>query len=54
MEDFGMETQLLTNTEILEIGEKTEKWRQVGHLPNPLQGLRGVSLDNNILMTGIV
>ena len=52
LEDFGIDANMLTTTEKLEIGKKTKKWKQVGHLPNALQGLRGVSLNNKIFMTG--
>ena len=52
VEDYDLNTNVLTTTEILEIGKKTKNWKQVGHLPNALQGLRGVSLNNKIFMTG--
>lgn len=41
----------LVSTEVLVAGESS--WRQVGDLPTvPILGLRGVSINNNILMTG--
>merc|ERR1712227_956444 len=41
----------LLSTEILTSGENS--WRQVGDLPTvPIKGLRGVSFNNNIIMTG--
>ena len=41
----------LVSTEILTSDEKS--WRQVGDLPTvPIDRLRGVSFNNNIIMTG--
>ena len=41
----------LVSTEILSSG--SDAWRQVGDLPTgPISGLRGVSLNNKIIMTG--
>merc|ERR1712227_42609 len=41
----------LVSTEILTSDENP--WRQVGDLPTvPIDGLRGVSFNNNIIMTG--
>ena len=40
-------------TEIFTSDENS--WRQVGDLPTvPIDGLRGVSFNNNIIMTGII
>ena len=43
-----------------ETGESTEiyteggkRWKIVGPLPKPAYGIRGVSLENKIIMTGI-
>ena len=42
----------LVSTEIFTSDENS--WRQVGDLPTvPIDGLRGVSFNNNIIMTGI-
>ena len=41
----------LVPTEVLIDGENT--WRKVGDLPTvPINGLQGVSINNNIIMTG--
>ena len=40
----------LSSTEILTHGDS--KWTDVGPLPFALFGLKGVSLNNNIIMTG--
>ena len=38
------------STEILTEGHK--KWKVIGTLPTPMHGVRGVSFDNRILLTG--
>ena len=40
----------LSSTELLPKGQDT--WLLAGELPSPLTGLRGLNLDNKILMTG--
>ena len=40
----------LSSTEILTEG--FSRWKEVGPLPYGLQGLRGVSVNNRIFMTG--
>ena len=40
----------LSSTEILTEG--SQSWRIVGPLPNAVSGLRGVSINNRIIMTG--
>ena len=41
----------LVSTEVLIVGSGS--WRQVGDLPTvPIRGLQGVSINNNIIMTG--
>ena len=41
----------LVSTEVLVAGSSS--WRQVGDLPTvPIRGLQGVSINNNIIMTG--
>ena len=41
----------LVSTEVLTAGENT--WRKVGDLPTvPINGLQGVPINNNIIMTG--
>ena len=42
----------LSSTETLL--DESGGWREVGHLPSAMGALRGVSLNNNILMTGKV
>ena len=37
------------STEILEDGE----WREVGELPMPMADLRGVTLQDTVIMTGM-
>ena len=37
-------------TETLKTG--TDAWTEVGNLPVPMRGLRGVSFNNKIIMTG--
>ena len=37
------------STEILEDGE----WREVGELPMPMADLRGVTLQDTVIMTGL-
>ena len=37
-------------TETLKTG--TDAWTEVGSLPVPMRGLRGVSFNNKIIMTG--
>ena len=37
------------STEILEDGE----WREVGELPVPMADLRGVTLQDTVIMTGL-
>ena len=41
---------LISSTEILTEG--SSRWNEVGPLPSGVWGLRGVSLDNRIIMTG--
>ena len=43
-------TNKLVSTEILTGG--SQSWRIVGPLPYAVHGLRGVSFDNKIIMTG--
>ena len=43
---------LFSSTEILTEG--SSRWIEVGSLPSGMWGLRGVSLDNRIIMTGII
>ena len=38
-------------TETLKTG--TDAWTEVGSLPVPMRGLRGVSFDNKIIVTGL-
>ena len=40
----------LSSTEILHHGQ--HKWHTAAELPHSLTGLRGINLDNKILMTG--
>ena len=42
---------ILSSTEIFTEG--SQLWGQVGPLPSPSSYLAGVSVDNNIIMTGI-
>ena len=47
----GYGSSNLVSTEVLVSGSGS--WRQVGDLPTvPINGLRGVSINNNIIMTG--
>ena len=46
----GWDSSYLSSTEILVDGAVT--WTEVGELPVSMYGLRGVSLNNKILMTG--
>ena len=48
------ETDFLSSTEILYNGDPAWTTGGLGHLPQPATGLRGVSIDNNILVTGRV
>jgi len=41
----------LATTETLADGN--DAWIEVGSLPVPMRGLRGVSFDNKIIMTGL-
>ena len=41
-----------STTEILEFGKKEILWREVNPLPRALYGLRGISFNNKIFMTG--
>ena len=38
------------STETLTMGERS--WQTAGHLPYDLQGVRGVSINNKVLVTG--
>ena len=39
----------LTSTEMFSNG----RWTIVGPLPEPLRGVRGVTVDNSVFMTGV-
>ena len=45
-------SSFLSSTEILYDGDTAWTTAGLGHLPAPTDGLRGVSIDNNILVTG--
>ena len=48
----GYGEDFLSSTEILYNGDPAWTTAGLGHLPAPANGLRGVSVDNNILVTG--
>ena len=48
----GYSDDFLSSTEILYNGDPAWTTAGLGHLPAPANGLRGVSIDNNILVTG--
>ena len=43
----------IATTETLTINNGADSWIEVGSLPVPMRGLRGVSFDNKIIMTGL-
>ena len=47
---FSPEVELLSSTEIFEMGSKS--WIEVGKLPSPLSQLKGISINNKVIMTG--
>ena len=47
---FSPEVELLSSTEIFEMG--SESWIEVGKLPSPLSQLKGISINNKVIMTG--
>ena len=42
----------IATTETLTINNGADSWIEVGSLPVPMRGLRGVSFNNKIIMTG--
>ena len=47
---WGYNYKILSSTEVLKDGDSS--WTTVGNLPKAVSGIRGVSFNNRIIMTG--